>query len=188
MKKITWVLLTTMAIYALSSSASAETTTVTPEKLKGTWIVDAEATESHLKNSPLPQKDSEKFLDMSAIMFQLIYDFDGGLVTVYIYNGDKRSTYRIYQQQDNQIKYFSDEKQDASDSFLTVTTINDRNISISSSQNTITGYFLFKRVKLDPKTRMQDAKLAMDAWKVAIQNIARVFTISNPAVNSPKVP
>ena len=51
MKKVIRVFLGLVIIHALSSTALAET----PETLKGTWVVDAKATEEFLKSSPPPK-------------------------------------------------------------------------------------------------------------------------------------
>src|SRR5678816_3705983 len=53
--------------------------------------------------------------------------------------------------------------------------INDENISISSSQNPVTKYFILKRAKLDPNMRAEDGKRAFEAWKVWAQEIAPIL-------------
>ena len=177
MKKITWIFLM-LAMQVLSTTAFAEM----PEALKGTWAVDAKATEAFLKK--FPPANAERWLPkVTSDMFQRIYDFDNGVITASTYLGDKKSIYRPLSQQSDNKKYISEEG--GRDDVLIVTIVNESNIVISSSRNQFIGGFFWKRAKLNPDAREQDGKLAAEASKIAIKDFMQILNPTpDPAGNT----
>lgn len=150
------------------------------EQLKGTWIADAKASAEIIKSSPPPSMD--EFLSVAGWMFLFVYEFADGVVTLGTYTGDKKTTYRLLPQQSNKTKfvYRSENPQGTGDDLLTVSAMSGNNIKISSSPYSLTGQFAFKHVKLNPKTRAQDAELALKA----VQEFMKI--LSDPSSSSIK--
>ena len=177
MKRIIWVFLMLM-IPVFSSAAFAEM----PEALKGTWVVDAKATEAFLKR--FPPANAEQWLPKTTSdMFQRIYDFDGEVIAASTYAGDRKLIYRPLSQESGNKRYISEEG--GRDDILIVSIVNEKNITISSSRNQFMGAFFWKRIKLDPGARENDGKLATEESKSAIQDFMRILNVTpGAAVNT----
>jgi ankyrin repeat protein len=181
MKKTTSMILMMVLLHTLHSATFAQT----PQTLKGSWVVDIKATEELLKNSPPSPQDLQWISLSSGLMFQMIYEFTDTAIAVSAYTSEKKSMYQLLPGQDNKLRYVSEIKQTGRDDIWIVNIISDERISISSSQNPATKYFLLKRAKLDPTMRAEDGKRAFEAWKVWAQAIAP-FLAPNGKVEKPK--
>lgn len=160
------ILMVLMLVNALSSVALAEV----PESLKGTWIVDAEATEERLKQS-IPKWTPENTQIFSALFgytFGIILDFDSNSIAASMHLGGKISTYKLLSEQNGHIKYISE--LDKKDEWI-VSIVNDKNLIIKSTKNPIFDQYLWKQAKLDPKNRRNDLAIALEAYKTTIANI-----------------
>lgn len=154
--------------------------------LKGTWIVDAGATEEFLKTNPLSAKDAQWFPMIAGYMFQAIVEFDDEAITLSAYTGENKTTFQILPQQSGEMKYISEtRRRDSGADTLIVSILNDTNIKISGLENQM-NYFLWKREKLDldPKSRRDASKRALETWEKWAKNMAKLFNIKeNPAVH-----
>lgn len=146
-----------------------------PQTLEGTWVVDIKATGELLKNSPPSPQDLQWISLSSGLMFQIIYEFTGGAITMGAYTLQKKLMYQLLPGEDDKLRYVSKIKQAGRDDIWVVNIISDEHISISSSLSPATKYFLLKRVKLDPNTRAEDVKRAFEAWKEWAQDMAPIL-------------
>jgi hypothetical protein len=172
-KKILAVLI---LVSAISSVAFADM----PNSLKGTWVIDAKATEEYLKNSSpkLDPKEAELFPLLLGDSFGIILNFNSGVLTTSTYHGDKSSPpHQLISQQNEQMKYiFKGDKDD----LWTVSIINNgKNINIKATKNPTFEFCLWKRVNPDPKIKPYDnAKRVLEDYKTMLENIKSVPIIA----------
>jgi|GEM_PF-3041590 len=173
MKWFMKILVVLMLVNVLSSVALAEV----PESLKGTWIVDAKATEERLKQS-IPKwtpANAQLFSALFGYTFGIILDFDSKSIAASMHLGGKVSTYQLISEQNGHIKYISE--RDKGDEWI-VSVVNDKNILIKSPKNQIMDLYLWKQVKLDPKDRRNDLASALEAYKTIIANIKDIQIVA----------
>jgi ankyrin repeat protein len=157
-------------------------------RLKGTWIVDPEATKEFLKKNTFSSKDWESFALTSSFILPLIFEFDNEVVKTSMQNGGKKLIYHILPQQNGEMKYIGEKTPSSKIETLTVSIVMDDNIKITPSENNGVGFFLWKRVKLSsgPKSRGDIAGHTMEFWKEWIQDIALIFKVEAKTAVQPK--
>lgn len=150
-----------------------------PDSIKGTWVLDAKATEEYIKNSSpkLEPKEAEWFPLFLGYSFGIILNFNNNVLTITTYHGDKSSPpYQLISQQDDQMKYiFKGDKND----LWTVSVINNgKSINIKAAKTPSFEFCLWKRVKFDSKTKNYYAKSVLEDYKTMIENIKSVPIIA----------
>ncbi len=160
-----------VAVHLQPSDALADT----PEKISGTWVLDAEATEESALAAP-PYKAAEWFGLAAGYMVGIIYQFEKNGATIHTYGNDNRREYQFLSRQDTEIKYIPKNTQGAATDTLTVSIVSDKNIKIFHTGSPEMGYLLWKRVNLDPRrTTPNDVKAGLDAWMTSLQKIMKAF-------------
>ena len=172
MKNIFLLLFVLVAIQLYPSHALAET----PEKIRGSWVLDAEATEKSVIAAP-PYKDAE-WLGMAAgYMVGVIYEFDENGAIIHMYGGDKKREYQFLSRHDTEIKYSPKNIQGTAPDTLTVSIVSDKNIKIVHAGSPEMGSLLWKRINFDPRRRTtpNELKAGIDAWMASLQRILKAF-------------
>jgi hypothetical protein len=181
MKIVIRLLLLLIAIYAHTSSALA----AAPGALNGAWVLDAKTTEESVLAAP-PYIAAQWFGLASPYLVAFIYEFDGNDATIHMYGDQNRRNYQFLSQEGNQVTYVPKGTQEGGTDTLTVSILNDNNITISHSGSPEMGHITWKRVNLDPRrTIPDDAQPGMDAWFASLRKIIPVLNAPpNPAVNT----
>jgi hypothetical protein len=147
-----------LAVVAISTtSALAEM----PKALKGSWILDAEATEANFKASPEYDEEAAKFLPMIfKQMSKAVFEFDDGVIAL-TERGKKQPIPITLKENDG--KKFIFEAKLGKDVLTFTITLNDKgNISIVNSKSDNMDLYLWKRGVPDKKAKVTDAELGAE--------------------------
>ncbi|HUW46672.1 MAG TPA: hypothetical protein VMW50_12860 [Dehalococcoidia bacterium] len=169
-------------ICALPLTALAEM----PENLKGTWVIDAKKTEDLLKKVSPPPKDAGFMAGIIGFWFQVLLEFDDEGLTVSAYTGARSMRYRFVSSQIEKAEYVLESPQNTGNDTLTVTSLGEKSINIKSSKSPYMDLCAWKHTNpLDPKAKVESARLAIETWKATMQSIAPVISATpNSAVNT----
>ena len=140
-----------------------------PKILQGTWIIDAKATETHMKTSPKWKAEDANYLPtIMKRMSQVVYEFDDDAITVSM-RGKKRPLQVVLKQSEKKMYTFDG---NVGDRVITLTvSITDKgNLNIRSSATDDMDYYLWKRGLPDKEAKVDDKKLAIELMKKALEN------------------
>ena len=137
-----------------------------PNELKGSWILDAPATEEHLKTSPQWKAEDAKFLPtILKRMSQFLFGFEEDAI-VSTMRGRQQVIPVELKEKSGHTYVFEGKVRDQTIT-LTVSFVDDRTISIRSSASDDMDYFLWKRGQLAEEAGPSDASLATEILEKA---------------------
>ncbi len=148
-----------------------------PDKLAGAWIVDAAATEEFVIRSR-PFKDATSFMSQNRYMVAAVFEFEGDMLLVGPFPnvGEKRAEYGLLSVKGAERMYKSKNISDSEQATITVSVLDNKNISIVYPNVPEMQYLLWKRVKLDPRKKTpDDFKPEYDAFLAMLLNISKAF-------------
>lgn len=162
-----WIVMGALMILAFSTTA---TLAEMPEELKGTWILDAQATEHYIMTSPKWKPETAKYLPtIMERMSYYVFEFDEGVIIAS--RRAKKETLPVALKENDKKKYvFKGEIRNQTIT-MTVTFVNDTTINIRSSATDDMDYYLWKRGRLD-KNRISkdDRSQPIELMKKALNN------------------
>jgi len=139
-----------------------------PKELKGTWILDAEATEKYVQTSPKWKDEDAKRLPMiMKRMSQVLYELKDGAMIATMWG--RSQTVAVTLNKRDGKSYVFDAKVRDQTMTMTVTFVSDATITIRSSTTDDMDYFLWKRGKLPKEAGPNDKALALEAMKKAME-------------------
>jgi len=158
--------LVSMIIVATSATvASAEM----PKELKGSWILDAQATQKYVKTSPKWKAEDEKHLPMIIKrMSQMQYKFTDDAIVMSMRG--REQVIPVSLKKSDAKKYVFDGKLRGQDVTMTVFFMDDATINIRSSATDDMDYYLWKRGSLASKEGPSDKSLATEMMQKALEN------------------
>lgn len=148
-----------LAIMVLSATgAMAEM----PVRLKGTWILDAEATAALMKTSPKWKAEDEKYLPtILKRMSLMLYEFEDHAISVSMRG--KKQVLAVVLQESSAKKHVFKGTVEGETVAMTVSFVGDATIKIRSSSTDDMDYYLWKRGRL---TGAADADGKSDAIEI----------------------
>lgn len=158
-------LITTIILTLLAGLASADM----PSALRGTWILDAEATVKNLKTSPKWKAEDEKYLpSILKRMSQIEHGFTHDEVTVSFRN--KKQSIQVDAVKKDENKYLLSAKAGEHEITLTVTLKSGNRINIQSSATDDMDYYLWKRGALSKDKGVSDQKIVTEILKKSLES------------------
>lgn len=140
-----------------------------PKILKGTWIVDATATEANMKTSPKWKAEGSKYLPtIMKRMSQVMYAFDDDTITVTMRG--KKQPLKVALKHSEKKRYLFEGNVGGRVITLTVTITGEGNLNIRSSATDDMDYYLWKHGRPDKKTGFDDKTLARELMKKSLVN------------------
>jgi hypothetical protein len=133
--------------------------------LNGYWVIDAKASAEEFNK--LPIRSTNDFISLAGWMFLFAYEFKDEVLTFGTVAGDKSARFQLLAtpREDTQFTYKPEVQKGTDDGLLVVSATSSDHIRIAVSNHDFTKYFLYKRVKLDPNAREQNANTAKAALK-----------------------
>jgi hypothetical protein len=128
-------------VLAFSGFARAEI----PEILKGTWILNAEATEAHMKSLPQWKEQDAKYLPMVLKHMSAYEQSFTDTELVLSINGQEKMKGPLSFEQKEGDNYILSTKLNGKDVILTVNQTNDGNLIIKSSATNDMDHYLWKQ-------------------------------------------
>jgi len=139
-----------------------------PEELKGSWILDAEATEKYMKTSPKWRAADEKYLPtILKRMSQVLYEFKGDTISVSMRG--KRQVLPVALKKSSSKKHVFEGEVQGKLLTMTVAFVDDATINIRSSSTDDMHYYLWKRGHLTDNTGHDDKSLAVEVMKNSLE-------------------
>ncbi|MBW2664449.1 MAG: hypothetical protein JRD93_21350 [Deltaproteobacteria bacterium] len=165
MKRIEHVLMALVIVVISATPVLAEM----PKSLQGTWIIDAEATETYIKTSPKWKAEDAKYLPtIMKRMSQVVYEFDDDSITVSMRG--KKQPLQVALKQSEKKSYIFEGNVGDKVFTLTVSITDEGNLNIRSSATDDMDYYLWKRGQPDNKAEVDDKKLAIELMKKSLEN------------------
>ena len=139
-----------------------------PKELKGSWILDASATEKHVTTSPQWTAEDAKYLPtIMKRMSQFVFEFEEDAI-VSSMRGKQQSLPVVLKENSGKTYVFEGTIRDERVT-VTVSFVDDRTINIRSSATADMDYFLWKRGRLTDKAGADDKSLAIEVMKKALE-------------------
>lgn len=165
---------------------SKEMATAMPSKVRGTWVVDAKATEDFFLKSPLPRKADKlaQWLGLaSGYMALFTYEFDGNHARARAYRADKVLEFERISDQDTETTYALKGDAAGKQQTLSVSMLKNGSLRIFPSQSLESGYLIWKPGQLNADTvATDDFMAATRTWLESVQRI--VDKLNNPSKHS----
>lgn len=139
-----------------------------PEELKGSWTLDASATEENLKTSPQWTAEDAKYLPtIMKRMSQFVFEFEEDAI-VSSRRGKQQILPVVLKENSGEMYVFEGTIRDERVT-VTVSFVDDRTINIRSSATDDMDYYLWKRGRLTDKAGADDTSLALEVMKKALE-------------------
>lgn len=140
-----------------------------PRELKGSWILDASATEERLKTSPKWTAEDAKYLPIVLKrMSQFLFEFEEDAI-VSSMRGQRQIVPVVLKESSGE-RYVFEGKMPDRTMTLTVSFVDDRTINIRSSETDDMDYFLWKRGHLTGEAGPDDEALATEIMERALKD------------------
>ena len=155
-----------LAVVAILTVPVAEAWAEMPDELKGSWVLDASATEEHLKTSPRWKAEDAKYLPtVLKRMSQFLFEFEESAI-VSTMRGRQQIIPVVLKENSGNGYVFEGRVRDQSLT-LTVSFVDDQTINIRSSASDDMDYFLWKRGELASGAGPSDESLATEIMEKA---------------------
>lgn len=143
-----------------------------PSGLIGTWVIDAKQTEEYLKKVGPPSHNAEWIPSIVArqCVTTMAFQVDTMIVDP-ITPAPMAQSFRLEPQQGKELTY-SIETADGGKDTLTISFLNDENITVKSTKIELDGYGVWKRGNpVNRQTAERDFKQAFDTCVSALDNV-----------------
>ena len=166
MSKIAIVLVSFVFLMFVATPAVAEM----PKELKGTWILDAQATEHNIRTSSKMKPEDAKYLPtIIKRMSQYGWEFSDGSITSS--RGSKKQTLSVVLKESDQKTFVFEGTQNNQIITMTVALISDTVINIRSSATDDMDNYLWMRGNLDTDMEKDnDNSLAIELTEKSLNN------------------
>ncbi len=142
-----------------------------PKELKGSWILHASATETHMKTSPKWKAEHAKYLPtVMKRMSKVLFEFGDNAIVAS--TGSKQQTLPVMLKESSRTKYVFEGRVREKSVTMTVSFVDDRTINIRSSATDDMDYYLWKRGSLTNKAAADDKSLAMELMKKSLEEFS----------------
>lgn len=169
--------------------ASFEIAKSIPGNVKGSWRVDAKATEELLARMPRPpqaDKLAQWFGLASGYLALHTYEFDGDRARVSAYRGTRVQEFRRLSEQERETTYALMDPGHSKTETLSVSMLQDGNIRIVPSASPEMAYLRWKPGQLTTETATADEVMAeMRTWVAAVQVIMKTLATADSPPNPP---
>lgn len=140
-----------------------------PRELKGTWILDVEATELNMKASPEMKPEDEKYIPtILKRMSQYQWNFDEGVIESS--RGSKKQALSVSLEESDKNKVVFKGRLNDQAIIMTVVFVSDKVINILSSATDDLNYYLWTRGSLDSGAQNNDGSLAIELMEKSLNN------------------
>lgn len=170
-----------------------ESPSAMPVNIKGSWIIDAKATEELMVKIPRPphaDKLAQWFGLASGYMALYTYEFDGNMAKASAFRGDKVLEFERTYDQDTETTYTLKGATGPMSQTLSVSMLTSGNIRISPSENTEMSYLRWKPGQLKTESVTLDGVMsASKTWLKSVQAIVDTLKeLPIPSTPPVKVP
>lgn len=163
-----------------------ESPSAMPVNVKGSWIIDAKATEELMAKIPRPphaDKLAQWFGLASGYMALYTYEFDGNMAKASAFRGDKGLEFERVSDQDTETTYTLKGATDSKPQTLSVSILKSGNIRIFLSEYPEMSYFRWKPGQLKAESvTLDDVMSASKTWAKSLQAI--IENLKEPSTSS----
>lgn len=160
-------------VYSMAAVAGPFNT----DSLRGTWVVDIEATEAFLLKNPPPQsRDSDWFGMTFGIVLQTIYEFGNNSLSVSLYTIPEKRTIPLASSGNNELVYSLENREDKNKTVtFVVTPVDSEHIRVVVNPDVFSPYVVWKRASLDPNRRVEDGRKMLEKYKEVAPRFQEIF-------------